>query len=323
MGLIAFLKEKFSKKDKKVDKYQEGLAKSRKNFSSKLNSLSERYKSVNQDYFDELEQILIESDAGISFTLNVIEEVLNQSKKEHITDPKKINEILVDKMFVGYAEKGDIQNDVVFRKDGPTVLLVVGVNGVGKTTTIAKLAYRYLNQGKKVLLVAADTFRAGAVEQLMAWAERLKINIVTGKPESDPASVAYDGMKKAKEGNIDLVIVDTAGRLQTKNNLMMELAKIKRVMSKEIPDAPHETFLIIDATTGQNGVVQAKAFKEVTDLTGIVITKMDGTSKGGIILAIRDELGIPVRFIGLGEKMDDLEEFDLDKYLYGLCVENE
>ena len=323
MGLIAFLREKFSKKDKKVDKYQEGLAKSRKNFSSKLNNLSERYKTVNQDYFDELEQILIESDAGISFTLNVIEEVLDQSKKEHITEPKKINEILVDKMFVGYAEKGDIQNDVVFKKDGPTVLLVVGVNGVGKTTTIAKLAYRYLNQGKKVLLVGADTFRAGAVEQLTTWAERLKINIVTGKPESDPASVAYDGMKKAKEDNIDLVIVDTAGRLQTKNNLMLELGKIKRVMSKEIPDAPHETFLIIDATTGQNGVVQAKAFKEVTDLSGIVITKMDGTSKGGIILAIRDELGVPVRFIGLGEKMDDLEEFDLDKYLYGLCVENE
>ena len=257
MGLIAFLKEKFAKKDKKVDKYQEGLSKSRKNFSSKLNNLSERYKTVNQDYFDELEQILIESDAGISFTLNVIEEVLNQSKKEHITDPKQINEILVDKMFVGYAEKGDIQNDVVFRKDGPTVLLVVGVNGVGKTTTIAKLAHRYLNQGKKVLLVAADTFRAGAVEQLTTWAERLKINIVTGKPESDPASVAYDGVKKAKEDNIDLVIVDTAGRLQTKNNLMLELGKIKRVMSKEIPDAPHETFLIIDATTGQNGVVQA------------------------------------------------------------------
>ena len=323
MGLIAFLKEKFAKKDKKVDKYQEGLAKSRKNFSSKLNSLSERYKTVNQDYFDELEQILIESDAGISFTLNVIEEVLNQSKREHITEPKKINEILVDKMFVGYAEKGDIQNDVVFKKDGPTVLLVVGVNGVGKTTTIAKLAYRYINMGKKVLLVAADTFRAGAFEQLTTWAQRLGIDIVTGKPESDPASVAYDGVKKAKQDNIDLVIVDTAGRLQTKNNLMLELAKIKRVMGKEIEDAPHETFLIIDATTGQNGVVQAKAFKEVTDLSGIVITKMDGTSKGGIILAIRDELGVPVRFIGLGEKMDDLEEFDLDKYLYGLCVENE
>ena len=323
MGLIAFLKSKFAKKDKKVDKYQEGLTKSRKNFSNRLNSLSERYKTVNQDYFDELEQILIESDTGISFTLNVIEEVLKESKREHITEPKRINEILVDKMFVGYAEKGDIQNDIVFKENGPTVLLVVGVNGVGKTTTIAKLAYRYINQGKKVLLVAADTFRAAGVEQLTTWAERLKIGSVTGTPESDPASVAFDGMKKAKEEHIDLVIVDTAGRLQTKNNLMLELAKIKRVMSKEVPDAPHDTFLIVDATTGQNGVVQAKAFKEVTDLTGIVITKMDGTSKGGIILAIRDELGVPVRFIGLGEKMDDLEEFDLDKYLYGLCVESE
>ena len=321
MGLIAFLKEKFSKKDKKVDKYQEGLSKSRKNFSSKLNNLSERYKTVNQDYFDELEQILIESDAGISFTLNVIEEVLNQSKKEHITDPKQINEILVDKMFVGYAEKGDIQNDVVFRKDGPTVLLVVGVNGVGKTTTIAKLAYRYLNQGKKVLLVAADTFRAGAVEQLTTWAERLKINIVTGKPESDPASVAYDGVKKAKEDNIDLVIVDTAGRLQTKNNLMLELGKIKRVMSKEIPDAPHETLLVIDATTGQNGISQAKSFKEITNVTGIVLTKLDGTAKGGIVLAIKEEVGIPVKYIGLGERKEDLVSFDIEKYIYGLFKE--
>ncbi len=322
MGLISFLKNKFAKKDQKIDKYQAGLAKSRKNFSSKLHSLSERYKTVNQDYFDELEQILIESDVGISFTLKVIEDVLSTSKKEHVSNPQMINEILIDKLFVDYAEKGDIQNEITFKKDGPTVLLVVGVNGVGKTTTIAKLAHRYIDQNKKVLLVAADTFRAGAVEQLKTWAERLKIDIVTSQQGTDPASVAYDGMKKAKEENIDLVIVDTAGRLQTKNNLMLELGKIKRVMAKEIPDAPHEIFLIIDATTGQNGVIQAKAFKEVTDVTGIVITKMDGTSKGGIILAIRDELGVPVRFIGLGEKLDDLEEFDLDKYLYGLCVEN-
>ena len=327
MGLIAFLKSKFQKKDKQIDpsteKYEQGLAKSRKNFSSKLNNLSSRYKSVNQDYFDELEQILIESDVGISFTLQIIDEVLEKSKEEGITDPKTINELLVDRMFLGYASKGDVVNEINFREEGPTVLLVVGVNGVGKTTTIAKLAYRYINQGKKVMLVAADTFRAGAKEQLTIWAERLGIDIVTGKENADPASVAYDGVKKAKENNIDLVIVDTAGRLQTKQNLMDELSKIKRVMSKEVPDAPHETFLIIDATTGQNGVVQAKAFAEVTPLTGVVITKMDGTSKGGIILAIRDELSVPVRFIGLGEKMNDLEEFDLDKYLYGLCISNE
>lgn len=323
MGLISFLKDKFKKKDKVTETYSKGMEKSRKNFSSKLKSLSSRYKTVNQDYFDELEQILIESDVGISFALNIIEEVLERSQKENITEPEKINEILVDRMFVGYASKGDVQNEIAFQENGPTVLLVVGVNGVGKTTTIAKLAYRYINQGKKVMLVAADTFRAGAIEQLTVWANRLGIEIVTGKPEADPASVAYDGMKKANELKADLVIVDTAGRLQTKANLMAELAKIKRVMSKEVPDAPHETFLIIDATTGQNGVVQAKAFAEVTSLTGVVITKMDGTSKGGIILAIRDELGVPVRFIGLGEKMEDLQEFDLDKYLYGLCVEED
>ena len=321
MGLLAFLKNKFAKQKEQVDKYQVGLTKSRKNFSSKLRKLSGRYKRVNQDYFDELEQILIESDVGISFALKVIEEVLRTSKKERIFNPQSINEILIDKLFADYAEKGDIKTEIVFEKEGPTVLLVVGVNGVGKTTTIAKIAHRYLKQNKKVLLVAADTFRAGAVEQLATWAKRLNVEVVSGQPHTDPASVAYDGLKKAKADNIDLVIVDTAGRLQTKNNLMLELGKIKRVMAKEISYAPHETFLIIDATTGQNGVVQAKAFKEVTDLTGIVITKMDGTSKGGIILAIRDELGIPVRFIGLGEKIDDLEEFDLDKYLYGLCVE--
>lgn len=320
MGLISFLKNKFKKKDQLVDKYEEGMSKSRKNFSSRLKNLSSRYKTVNQDYFDELEQILIESDVGINLTLTIIEEVLEQSKKENIVDPEKINEILVDRMFLGYASKGDIQNELSFYDDVPTVLLVVGVNGVGKTTTIAKLAYRYKNLGKKVMLVAADTFRAGAVEQLSVWANRLNIDIVTGAKEQDPASVAYDGVKKAKENKCDLVIVDTAGRLQTKVNLMNELAKIKRVIGKEIPSAPQDTFLVIDATTGQNGVMQAKAFAEVTNLTGVVITKMDGTSKGGIILAIRDELGVPVRFIGLGEKMEDLTEFDLDKYLYGLCV---
>ena len=329
MGLVSFLKNKFSKKEENVkeqetvDKYQKGLEKSRQNFSSKLTELTKRYKTVNEDYFSDIEEILIESDVGISLALRIIEELLDESKKENISSPEAINELLVDKLFVGYAEKGDIANDIQFKNDGPTVLLVVGVNGVGKTTTIAKLAHRYLQRKKTVMLAAADTFRAGAIEQLSEWAKRLNIEIVTGKANSDPASVAYDGAKRAKEKNVDLLIVDTAGRLQTKQNLMDELSKIKRVISKEIPDAPHDTFLVIDATTGQNGVIQAKAFAEVTSLTGVVITKMDGTSKGGIILAIRDELGVPVRFIGLGEKMDDLEEFDLDKYLYGLCVNND
>ena len=325
MGLISFLKDKFAKKkaEEKVDveTYSKGMEKSRHNFSNKLSNLSKKYKKVNQEYFEQLEEILIESDVGVNLSLRVIEEVLDKSKKQKITDSDEINELLIETLFEGYMDKGEQISDIKFKSDYPTVLLMVGVNGVGKTTTIAKLAYRYISQGKKVMLVAADTFRAGATEQLQVWADRLEIKLVKGVQDADPASVAFDGMRQAKQEGVDLVIVDTAGRLQNKQNLMNELSKIKRVMSKEIPDAPHETFLIIDATTGQNGVIQAKAFAEVTNLTGIVITKMDGTSKGGIILAIRDELGIPVRFIGLGEKMEDLKEFDVDNYLYGLCVE--
>ena len=322
MGLISFLKEKFSKKkNNDVDSYEVGMAKSRQNFSSKLNNLSKKYKKVNQEYFEEVEEILIESDVGVKFALKVIDEVLEESKAKKIYDAEEINELLVDHMFAEYMSKGESVTDINFVNDGPTVLLVVGVNGVGKTTTIAKLAKRYLDKGKSVLLVAGDTFRAGATEQLQIWADRLGIGLVKGEYDSDPSSVAYDGMSRAKKENVDLVIVDVAGRLQNKQNLMNELAKMKRVISKVIPEAPHETFLIIDATTGQNGVVQAKAFAEVTELTGVVITKMDGTSKGGIILAIRDELGVPVRFIGLGEKMEDLKEFDLESYIYGLCVE--
>ena len=322
MGLFKFLKEKFAKKNNvETNTYVKGMEKSRANFASKLDELSLKYKSVNQDYFDSLEEILIEADVGVNLTIRLIEEVLEQSKQENIKDPKTINELLVDKMFLDYATKGnDIQSDIKFVENGVTVLLVCGVNGVGKTTSIAKLAYRYINMGKKVVLAAADTFRAGATEQLQVWANRLSCPIVIGKPDSDPASVAYDGARKAIEKNIDLLIVDTAGRLHNKVNLMNELAKISRVIGKEIPGAPHEAFLIIDATTGQNGLMQAKQFLDCVKLSGIVITKMDGTSKGGIILAIRDELGLPVRFIGLGEKMEDLQEFDLDKYLYGLCV---
>ena len=321
MGLISFLKEKFSKKKTEdVDSYSEGMAKSRQNFSNRLNSLSKKYKKVNQEYFEDLEEILIESDIGVNLSLKIIDEVLQESKDKKITDTDQLNEILIDHLFSGYMAKGDSLTEVRFVEQGPTVLLVVGVNGVGKTTTIAKLANRYLEQGKSVLLVAADTFRAGASEQLKIWGDRLHIDVVTGPYNSDPSSVAYDGLSKAKRENIDLVIVDVSGRLHNKQYLMDELSKLKRVIGKVIPNAPHETFLIIDATTGQNGVVQAKAFAEVTDLTGVVITKMDGTSKGGIILAIREELGVPVRFIGLGEKMTDLKEFDLESYIYGLCV---
>ena len=320
MGLFSFLKEKFSKKKTEdTEVYQEGMAKSRQNFSNKLKALNKKYKKVNQEYFEELEEILIESDVGVKLTLQIIDQVLEESKAKKITDSDEIFEILVDTMFKGYMDKGEQLTDVRFVNDGPTVLLVVGVNGVGKTTTIAKLAYRYKQQGKKILLAACDTFRAGAAEQLQVWADRLDLTLVKGPYNSDPSSVAYDAMSKAKKEDYDLVIVDVAGRLQNKQHLMDELSKLKRVIAKVIPEAPHETFLIIDATTGQNGVVQAKAFAEITDLTGVVITKMDGTSKGGIILAIREELHTPVRFIGLGEKFEDLKEFDLESYIYGLC----
>ena len=330
MGLIKFLKDKFtkkkdenslslsSKKDESLDKYDKGLEKSRKQFSNKLDELTKKYKLVNEDYFEELEEILIEADCGVSFTLKIIDELLEDSKNKKIVSPKEINELLVDKMFLNYLKEGeDIKNELTF-DNLPQVLLMTGVNGVGKTTSIAKLAKRYQDQGKKVLLVAADTFRAGAKEQIQVWGDRLNIPVVSGNENEDPASVAYKGVKKGVEENFDLVIVDTAGRLQNKKNLMDELKKIYNVTKKLINHEP-ESFLVIDATTGQNGVLQAKAFKELVNITGIVITKMDGTSKGGIILAIREELGIPVRFIGLGEKYTDLEEFDLDKYLYGLC----
>ena len=323
MGLFSYLKNKFSKKENNKT-YEKGLAKSRAAFADRLEDLSKRYKKVDNSYFEELEQILIEADVGVGLTLKLVENLLDKSQKENISEPTKINEELIDQMFVSYVEGGEsITNEIQFAEEGPTVLLVEGVNGVGKTTSIAKLAHRYMKKGKKVMLVAADTFRAGAVEQLKIWAERLKCPIVTGLENGDPASVCYDGAKYAKNNNIDLMIVDTAGRLHNKANLMAELGKIKRVLEREIPGAPHETFLIIDATTGQNGVSQASAFKEVSNISGIVITKMDGTSKGGIILSIRDELGVPVRFIGLGEGMDDLEEFDLDEYLHALLVGNE
>ena len=321
MGLFAYLKDKFSRKSDKTTKYINGMGKSRHNFADRLKVLATRYHKVNATYFEELETILIEADVGIALTIKTIENLFKTAKEQKISDPLIINELLVDALFVSYATQGgDIENDITFQKEGPTVLLMVGVNGVGKTTTIAKIAYRYQKQGKKVMLAAGDTFRAGATEQLQVWAKRLNCHIVVGKSNQDPASVAYEAAQLAIKEKIDLLIVDTAGRLQTKTNLMAELSKIARVLSKDIPGAPHETFLVIDATTGQNGVVQAKAFKEATVVSGIVITKMDGTSKGGIILAIRDELALPVRFIGLGEKMDDLEEFDLDKYLYGLCL---
>ena len=331
MGLFKFLKDKFKKKEENslenkqtlesVKKYDEGLAKSRENFSKRLKALNKEFKSrkLDDNYFNNLEEILIEADCGVEFTLNIIEKLVEIVKKEKLTDLKEINERLISLMFNNYNDDSQNEDDITL-KEGLNVFLVVGVNGVGKTTSIAKLANFYLKQNKKVLLVAGDTFRAGAKEQLTIRANRLNINIITGKENEDPASVSYAGVKYAKENNYDLVILDTAGRLQNKVNLMNELNKIKRVINK-ISVANIYTYLVLDASTGQNGVLQAKAFKDVVDINGIIITKMDGTSKGGIILAIKDSLNIKVNFIGLGEKLDDLEVFDLNKYLYGLCKE--
>lgn len=318
MGLFKKIKEALSKKSStKQEKYVSGLDKSRKNFVDKLAQLQSKYKNSNEEYFDELLQILILSDVGVNTAMHIIDATQAEAAASKITDIHQINEILVDKMFVAYTSDDYLTSEIQFVHD-LTVLLIVGVNGVGKTTSIAKLCNRYKKQGKKVLLAAGDTFRAGAIDQLKIWAERVKVDIVTGKENSDPSSVIYDALKKAKAEHYDLLICDTAGRVQTKQHLMDELAKMNRIIFKELQRPADEVLLVIDATTGQNGVLQAKAFFNATAVSGIILTKMDSTSKGGIILAIKDELKIPVKFICFGEKIDDIEEFDLEQYLYGL-----
>ena len=322
MGFFSKLKEKvFGKSVNKSEKYVVAMDKSRNNFSTKLNELAARYREINEEYFDELEEILIEADIGVKIVMEIIEETKKEVRLEKIKTPSEINETLVDKMFIYYAKGGEeMDTDIKFNENGPTVILVVGVNGVGKTTSIAKLAHRLKEEGKKVLLVAGDTFRAGAVEQLDVWASRVNVDIIKGNEKEDPSSVYYRGVNKGKNEGYDVIICDSAGRLQTKTNLMDELSKMRRVLSKEVEGAPHEVMLVIDATTGQNGVLQASSFAKATGVDSIILTKMDSTSKGGIILSIREELGIPVKFIGLGEKIDDLEEFDLEDYIYGLCM---
>lgn len=277
-------------------------------------------KTVNDEYFEELENILIMSDVGVSMVMKIVEEIKNEVRLQNITDPKEINEIIVDKMFVIYANDSVMTTKINYAEEGLTVILMVGVNGAGKTTTIGKLANRIVNdEGKKVMVAAGDTFRAGAIDQLAVWAQRVGVDIVKGKEGGDPSAVVFDALKQAKEKNVDVLICDTAGRLQNKVNLMNELEKMNRIIKREVPDAPHETLLVIDATTGQNGVSQAVEFSKITDVSGLVLTKMDGTAKGGIVLSIKDQLNIPVKFIGLGESVDDLQEFDLDQYIYGLC----
>lgn len=318
MGLFSKIKDAFKKEDKTVSTYERGLSKTRKSFVNKLANLSLEYDEINDNYFEELEELLINADIGVNTVMDFMDKLQLRVSKEKITDPNMLTEIIVDELFIIYVNEEILSNKINYNENGPTVLLFVGVNGVGKTTTIAKLASRFKKEGKKVLLVAADTFRAGAVEQLITWGERTGCHVVSDNNTTDPASVVYQALEKAVKDNYDMVLIDTAGRLQNKVNLMKELEKINNVGDKIIPGAPHETFLVIDATTGQNGISQAKAFKEITNLTGIILTKLDGTAKGGIVLAIKDEVGIPVRYIGLGEKEEDLETFDIEKYIYGL-----
>ncbi|MDY5873850.1 MAG: signal recognition particle-docking protein FtsY [Bacilli bacterium] len=310
-------KSKEEVKDSEVESYSKGLEKTRNEFVSKLNVLGIKYTKIDDAYFEELEQILIMADIGVNTVENFLDRLKLRVKKENITDTKYLNEVIVDELFIIYVNGENITDKINIAKEGPTVILMVGVNGVGKTTTIGKLAYKYHNEGKKVMLIAADTFRAGAVEQLKVWADRTDA-VFYGKENTDPAGVIYDGLVKALEEKADIVLIDTAGRLQNKVNLMKELEKMNKVITKFIPDAPHETLLVIDATTGQNGIMQAKAFKEITNITGIVLTKLDGTAKGGIVLAIKEEVNIPVKFIGLGERMEDLKPFDIEAYIYGL-----
>ena len=318
MGLFDKIKNVFTK-DKSTDviKYDKGLEKSRKEFTTRLSNLSKKYKNIDEDYFEELEDILIMADIGVNTVMNFVDRLRDRVKSEKIDSPETLKEVIIDELFIMYVGNNIIDSKIHYSNDGPTVILFVGVNGVGKTTTIGKIAKKLKNDGKKVMLVAGDTFRAGAIEQIEEWGDRIGVRVVTNE-STDPSSVMYDAIELAKDDNYDVVLIDTAGRLQNKDNLMNELAKINRVVKKLIPDAPHETMLVIDATTGQNGISQAKNFKEITNITGIVLTKLDGTAKGGIVLAIKEEVNIPVKFVGLGEGEDDLEPFDIEKYIYGL-----
>ena len=313
MGIFDKLKKVFTKEQSEdIKKYDKGLEKSRKEVVSELSNLSKKYKNISSDYFEELEDILIMADIGVDTVVKFVNLLKQRVKTENITDSNVLKDIIIDELFIMYVGNNIIDSKINYAEEGPTVILMIGVNGVGKTTTIAKLASKLKNEGKKVLLVAGDTFRAGAIEQLVEWGNKLDLETVTSTSK-DPSSVMYDGLEKAVKEEYDVVLVDTAGRLQNKENLMRELEKINRVIKKIIPEAPHETLLVIDATTGQNGISQAKSFKEITNITGIVLTKLDGTAKGGIVLAIKEEVNIPVKYVGLGEKLDDLE-----KYIYGL-----
>lgn len=321
MGIFNKIKNIFNisnnEKSKELDNYEKGLEKTRHEFVSQLSNLSKKYKNISDDYFSELEDILIMADIGVKTVVSFVDRLKERVKHEKITDINILKEIIVDELFVMYVGNNVINSKINTNNNGPTVILFVGVNGVGKTTTIGKLAAKFKNQGKKVLLVAGDTFRAGAIEQIEEWGKKISAPVIS-TTSKDPSAAIYDALEVAQKENYDMVFIDTAGRLQNKVGLMDELKKINRVIKKIIPDAPHEVLLVIDATTGQNGISQAKSFKEIVDITGIVLTKLDGSAKGGIVLAIKEEVNIPVKYVGLGEKVDQIETFDIEKYIYGL-----
>ena len=299
------------------EKYDRSLKKTRTGFGARLNAFFANFRSVDEEFFEELEELLIMSDVGVQVASNLTEELRYEAKLENAKKPDALRRVIIEKLVELYEKDGNYDESIHFQ-DGLTVMLFVGVNGVGKTTSSGKLAHRYKQAGKKVMLVAADTFRAGAVAQLAEWGRRVDVPVVTGPEKADPASVVFDGMERAVAEGIDILMIDTAGRLQNKDNLMAELEKIGRIIKRVVPEAPHETFLALDASTGQNALVQAKEFSKITPLTGIVLTKIDGTARGGVVLAIREELNIPVKLIGFGEKIDDIGEFNSENFMKGL-----
>ncbi|MDT2769159.1 signal recognition particle-docking protein FtsY [Globicatella sulfidifaciens] len=300
------------------DTYDKGMEKTRKNFSDRINDLFSSFREIDEEFYEDLEEAFISADVGFQMTMALTDAIRDELEARNVYKANEVKQVMLEKMVQIYEKDGQERNDIRLNPDGPTVILFVGVNGVGKTTSVGKIGYQLKQDGHKVLLAAADTFRAGAIEQLNVWGERLGIPVVTGKAQSDPASVVFDAVKKANEEHYDYLLVDTAGRLQTKANLMQELAKIKRIIERENPNGVQEVLLALDATTGQNALIQAKQFNETTEITGLVLTKLDGTAKGGVVLSIRYELDIPVKYIGLGEKATDLQKFDAEQYMYSL-----
>ncbi len=302
-------------------KFKDGLSKTRTQFTSKVNDLVAKYRKVDEDFFEELEDLLLQADVGVETVMELMDSLRFEVQRKNMKDTAGIQSVISEKLVEIYETGEEELNELLIQDNGLTVILFVGVNGVGKTTSIGKLAHRLKQQGKTVMLAAGDTFRAGAIEQLQVWGDRVGVEVIKQSEGSDPAAVMYDAVRSAKSRGVNVLICDTAGRLQNKVNLMKELQKIHKVLEREVPGAPHEVLLALDATTGQNAMIQAQAFKEATNVTGIVLTKLDGTAKGGIVLAIRNKLHIPVKFVGLGEQMDDLQPFDTEKYVYGLFAE--